>query len=74
MFNNVLLTFLNYQGGVRHPCFPPNPVTLMLHDRQGRPWPLSLSADCLRFIGRYRRIDGFDIDAALLFQGVRKLG
>ncbi len=49
-------------------------VTLMLHDRQGRPWPLRLSVDCLRFIGRYRRVDGFDIDASLLFAGVRKQG
>jgi len=49
-------------------------VTLMLHDRAGEPWPLSLSRDCLRFIGRYRRIEGFEIDAIALFEGLRKTG
>ncbi|QGP78751.1 hypothetical protein [Sphingobium sp. CAP-1] len=49
-------------------------VTLALHDEQGDPWPLRLSADCLRFIGPYCRVDGFNIDAMLLFEGVRKAG
>lgn len=49
-------------------------VTLALHDADGVPWPLRLSADCLRFIGPYRRVDGFNIDAMALFDGVRKAG
>ncbi len=49
-------------------------VTLALHDANGAPWPLRLSADCLRFIGPYQRIDGFNIDAMALFEGVRKAG
>ncbi|WP_088181776.1 hypothetical protein [Sphingobium sp. Z007] len=49
-------------------------VTLALHDADGAPWPLRLSADCLRFIGPYRRVDGFNIDAMALFEGVRKAG
>ncbi|MDO7834895.1 hypothetical protein Q4610_07525 [Sphingobium sp. HBC34] len=49
-------------------------VTLALHDERGDPWPLRLSADCLRFIGPYRRVEGFNIDAMLLFEGVRKAG
>lgn len=49
-------------------------VTLGLHDEQGEPWPLRLSADCLRFIGPYRRLEGFNIDAMALFEGVRKAG
>lgn len=36
-------------------------VTLTLQDAQGQPWTLRLSTDCLRFIGRYRRVEGFDI-------------
>ncbi|HUD94188.1 hypothetical protein [Sphingobium sp.] len=47
-------------------------VTLALHDEQGEPWPLRLSADCLRFIGPYRRVEGFNIDAMALFDGVRR--
>lgn len=47
-------------------------VTLALHDADGAPWPLRLSADCLRFIGPYRRVDGFNIDAMALFEGVRR--
>jgi hypothetical protein len=35
---------------------------------------LRLSADCLRFIGPYRRVEGFNIDAMALFEGVRKAG
>jgi hypothetical protein len=50
------------------------PVTLGLHDADGNPWPLRLSADCLRFIGPYRRVEGFQIDAMALFEGVRKAG
>lgn len=49
-------------------------VTLALHDAAGAPWPLRLSADCLRFIGPYRRVDGFHIDAMALFDGVRRAG
>jgi hypothetical protein len=49
-------------------------VTLALHDGDGTPWPLRLSADCLRFIGPYRRVEGFNIDAMALFDGVRKAG
>jgi hypothetical protein len=49
-------------------------VTLALHDAQGDPWPLRLSADCLRFIGPYRRVEGFNIDAMLLLEGLRKAG
>lgn len=50
----------------------PMTATLMLHDPDGRPWPLSLSRDCLRFVGPYRRLDDFDIDAILLFDEVRR--
>lgn len=50
----------------------PMTATLMLHDQDGRPWPLMLSRDCLRFIGPYRRLDDFDIDAILLFDEVRR--
>jgi hypothetical protein len=49
-------------------------VTLALHDADGSPWPLRLSADCLRFVGPYRRVEGFNIDAMALFDGVRKAG
>lgn len=49
-------------------------VTLTLQDATGLPWPLTMSVDCLRFVGRYRRIDGFCVDAMILFEGVRKAG
>lgn len=49
-------------------------VTLLLHDGEGESWRLSLSADCLRFIGNYRRIEGFHVDAIVAFDGVRKNG
>jgi hypothetical protein len=49
-------------------------VILALHDEQGEPWPLHLSADCLRFVGPYRRVQGFNIDAMALFEGVRRAG
>jgi len=52
----------------------PSCVTLALHDAQGAPWPLRLSTDCLRFIGPYRRVEGFNIDALALFDGVRNAG
>ena len=52
----------------------PRIVTLSLTDAIGQPWALRLSADCLRFIGPYRRVEGFHIDAMLLFDGVRKAG
>jgi len=49
-------------------------ATLALHDQTGASWPLRLSTDCLQFIGPYRRVDGFNIDALALFEGVRKAG
>ena len=49
-------------------------VTLALHDATGAAWPLRLSADCLHFIGPYRRVEGFNVDALMLFEGVRKAG
>lgn len=49
-------------------------VTLLLHDKEGESWRLSLSADCLCFIGNYRRIEGFTIDAIVAFDGLRKNG
>ena len=52
----------------------PQKVTLLLHDDQGQSWRLSLTADCLCFIGHYRRVDGFNIDAVVAFDGVRKEG
>ncbi len=58
------------------PAHRPRPerVTLTLQDGAGEAWMLRLSADCLRFIGPYRRIEGFDIDAMILFEGARKAG
>jgi len=54
---------------------PPSPiVTLTLRDQEGNAWGLRLSRDCLRFIGRYQRVKGFDIDAMTLFDGVRRAG
>ena len=47
-------------------------VTLLLHDMEGQEWPLSLSRGCLKFIGCYRRIEGFDIDELALFLAVRR--
>ncbi len=49
-------------------------VTLALADAEGQSWPLSLSADCLQFVGRYRRVEGFNIDAMMLFEGLRRAG
>ncbi|MCP1468762.1 hypothetical protein J3E64_000429 [Sphingobium sp. OAS761] len=49
-------------------------VTIVLQDIDGAAWPLRLSADCLRFIGPYRRLEGFHIDAVALFEGVRRAG
>ena len=49
-------------------------VTLLLHDAQGESWRLSLSADCLCFIGNYRRVKGFDVDAIVALDGLRKNG
>ena len=49
-------------------------VTLLLHDHGGESWKLTLSADCLCFIGNYRRVEGFNIDAMVAFDGVRKNG
>lgn len=73
-----MLTFINYDEAMDDRCPQSSPapriVTLALHDAAGAPWPLRLSADCLRFIGPYRRVEGFHIDAMLLFDGVRKAG
>ncbi|EQB08733.1 hypothetical protein L288_07360 [Sphingobium quisquiliarum P25] len=49
-------------------------VTLLLHDEEGASWRLSLAADCLCFIGNYRRVEGFNIDAIVAFDGVRRNG
>ncbi|WP_150290422.1 hypothetical protein [Sphingobium estronivorans] len=49
-------------------------VTLLLHDAQGESWQLSLSADCLCFIGNYCRIEGFAVDAIIALDGLRKDG
>ena len=49
-------------------------VTLLLHDQDGESWRLTLSADCLCFIGNYRRVKGFEIDAMVAFDGVQKKG
>lgn len=49
-------------------------VTLLLHDEQGESWRFSLAADCLPFIGNYRRVEGFNVDAIVAFDGVRKDG
>ncbi|AJR25766.1 MULTISPECIES: hypothetical protein [Sphingobium] len=49
-------------------------VTLLLHDLQGESWQLSLAADCLCFIGNYRRVEGFDVDAIVALDGLRKKG
>ena len=51
-----------------------NIVTLLLHDEAGNEWRLTMSAHCLCFIGHYRRIEGFDVDAILAFDGLRKDG
>lgn len=50
----------------------PLTVTLLLHDGEGDNWRLTLSADCLRFVGNYRRVEGFDVEAVIAFDGVRK--
>jgi len=49
-------------------------ATLALHDQTGAHWPLRLSTDCLRFIGPYRRVEGFNIDALARVDGVRQAG
>ncbi|MFZ2998414.1 hypothetical protein [Sphingobium sp.] len=49
-------------------------VTLSLQDGAGRAWSLRLSADCMRFIGAYRRVEGFNIDAMALFDGAKRSG
>ncbi len=74
MTRRLLLTFMNYPERVDRERTNQVAVTLMLRDAIGQPWPLALSADCLRFIGRYRRLEAFDIDATLLFEGIRKVG
>ncbi|HJT40348.1 MAG TPA: hypothetical protein VJM79_02535 [Rhizorhapis sp.] len=47
-------------------------VTLLLHDEAGENWRLNLSADCLCFVGNYRRLEGFNLDAIVAFDGLRK--
>ncbi len=69
-----MLIFSIYPFRMANPSNPSAYVTLTLQDSQGRSWPLRLSRDCLRFVGPYRRVEGFDIDAMLLFDGVRKAG
>ncbi|MGF7202043.1 hypothetical protein [Sphingobium olei] len=69
-----MLTFAIYDGVMRHIRSSSPSVTLALHDATGAPWPLRLSADCLRFVGPYRRVEGFNIDAMALFDGVRRAG
>lgn len=70
----ALLIFDIYHLRMARQSNPSQCVTLALQDSQGRSWPLRLSRDCLRFVGAYRRIEGFNIDAMLLFDGVRKAG
>jgi len=41
-------------------------VTLVLQSTDGSTWPLRLSPDCVRFIGRYRRIENFGPTSGLL--------
>jgi hypothetical protein len=45
---------------------PEKRVTLMLQDDFGLDWPLYLSADCTKFIGRYRRVENFGPKSGLL--------
>lgn len=49
-------------------------IMLTFEREDGPAWSLRLSADCLRFIGRYRRVEGFDIDAVALVEGLRRAG
>lgn len=72
MRDNPLLTFINYQDGMRDDSNTSYRVALMLHDALGQAWSVSLSADCLRFIGSYKRVDGFDIHAALRVEGISR--
>lgn len=72
MCHNPLLTFINYQDDVRDDPNTSYRVTLMLHDARGQAWSVSLAADCLRFIGSYKRLDGFDIHAALRVEGISR--
>ncbi|WP_028055654.1 hypothetical protein [Sphingobium bisphenolivorans] len=51
-----------------------NIVTLMLHDEEGKSWHLRLAMDCLPFIGNYRRVKGFNMEAVIAFDGLRKAG
>ncbi len=41
-------------------------VTLILQTDAGDSWPLRLSEDCVRFIGRYRRVENFGPPSGLL--------
>ena len=49
-------------------------VTLLLHDEAGESWRLNLSSDCLCFVGHYRRVEGFHMNAIVAFDGLRKDG
>jgi len=49
-------------------------VTLLLHDEQGEDWRLDIPADCLPFVGNYRRVEGFNMDAIVAFDGLRRIG
>lgn len=67
-----MLTFINYQDYMRDESNTSYRVTLLLHDAHAQAWAVSLSADCLRFIGRYKRVDGFDIHAGLRVEGISR--
>lgn len=66
MLKRALLTFINYRNRMNRMRANQRRVTLMLQDEIGKPWVLSLSEDCARFIGRYRRVPGFASGPGLL--------
>lgn len=63
---NLLLTLIRYAGVMIRYRRDRNPVTLVLRNEEGLSWPLRLSADCVQFIGRYRRIENFGPASGLL--------
>lgn len=64
--SNLLLTLIRYAGVMIRYRRDRNPVTLVLRSEEGISWPLRLSADCVQFIGRYRRIENFGPASGLL--------
>lgn len=72
LYGNPLLTFINYQDHMSDQSKNSHRVALMLQDAAGQVWSVSLSAHCLPFIGSYKRVDGFDIHAALRIEGVSR--